>query len=366
MNIAFSVVRSLSAVGGIETYTAELGARLTARGHNVTVFSMAHHGARPGAFGGMTVVPCAAFHGKFGEKLSAGAVAAARIARRHFDIVHQHSIAAGAFNWLAGFPRASVLQMHGIEWRRTKWGPMARAVVRSLERFAVSQYRYLTAVSRTQCRILQDCYGIRPVYIPTATDVRPPAGCDLIRSEYGLTPGSFILFASRLVPEKGANYLIEAFRNVRTDLRLVIAGDAPTEPAYVRSLKERAKGDPRVLFLGTVRGEKLCELFSNCRIYVQPSVIEGLSIALLEAMSYGRCCLVSDIDENREAIADAGVTFRSEDSADLAAQIKHLLSCPARIRETGEAARERVRREYSWDLVTSRMEEFYSGILRNN
>ena len=363
MNIAFSVVRSLREVGGIEKYTSELGARLVSRGHKVTVFSMARYGAEPHCYRGMNVVPCLALPGKFPEKLTAGMTAALRILTgRSFDIVHQHSIAAGASNWLAGMPRASVLQMHGIEWRRTKWGPGARIAVRTLERFAIAQYRHWTAVSQTQCRILREEYGISPVYIPTATEVRPGVECDLIQSEYGLDRGSYVLFASRLVPEKGAHFLVDAFRSVKTDLRLVIAGDSPTEQEYIHSLKARATGDPRILFTGMLGGRKLEELFSNCYLYVQPSVVEGLSIALLEAMSYGNCCLVSDIEENREAVDCTGVAFRSEDPEDLASQLQALIGSPHRVRELGEAARMRVQAHYSWDLVTSRIEELYESM----
>ena len=173
------------------------------------------------------------------EKLTAGAWAALRIlVGRDFDIVHQHSIAAGAFNWLAGWPGASLLQMHGTEWQRTKWGPLARWSVRKLEQIAIGQYRYFTAVSRAQCRGLRERYGIDPVYIPTATEIRPKLECDRIRKEYALERGSYILFVGRLVPEKGAHCLIEAYRAARTDLCLVIAGDAPNG-TRLRAVPER-------------------------------------------------------------------------------------------------------------------------------
>lgn len=365
MRIAYSVIKSIRGGGGIEKYTAELGSHLVQRGHHVTVYSMANYGDRPSSYLGMEVLPCPTLSGKYGEKLIAGAAAAARIcARGDYDIVHQHSIAAGAFNWLASLPwrHASVLQMHGIEWRRTKWG-CANGLVRCLQRFALVQHRYVTAVSQAQCRELQARYGLHAVYIPTATDVEPRVPCDLIRSEYGLEPGGYVLFASRLVPEKGAHFLIEAFKSLNTDRRLVIAGDARTEPQYVRSLKEQAAGDPRIVFTGMATGQKLKELFSNCCLYALPSVIEGLSIALLEAMSYGICCLVSDIEENREAIGDCGVTFESRNPDSLGRQLKWLLSAPQVTEALGEAARERVRRHYSWDVVTGQMEELYLSML---
>ena len=366
MHIAFSTVRDLLAAGGIEKYTLELGSRLASRGHRVTVFSTAHYSAEQQQRLGMNVITCRSIASKFGEKAIASATAALKMLfDGDYDICHQHSIVAGAFNRLANFgsARSSVLQMHGVEWRRTKWRPAARAAVHAIERFSIHQHRHWTAVSRTQCRQLRAEYGIEALYIPTAATIHPTADCQLIHGEWGLQPGGYVLFASRLVPEKGAHLLIDAFQRLRTDLRLVIAGDSANDRAYVDSLHRRAAGDPRIVFTGTVGGRRLQELFSNCYLYVQPSVVEGLSLALLEAMSFGACCLVSDIDENREAIAETGETFESDNADDLRRKLSGLLANRGMVHELGQAARERVRQHYDWEHVTGQIEELYHSML---
>lgn len=104
----------------------------------------------------------------------------------------------------------------------------------------------------------------------------------------------------RLVPEKGIHYLIEDFRNVNTERKLVIAGGASDTDDYVQQLKTVAEGDNRILFTGFVQGKNLEELYSNAYIYVPPSDMEGMPLSLLEAMSYGNYCLVSDIPECSE------------------------------------------------------------------
>jgi glycosyltransferase involved in cell wall biosynthesis len=316
----------------------------------------------------MRIVACPQLGGKYSQKLIASAAAAARMAARTdcYDIVHQHSIAAGAFNWMAGLRNGhqSLLQMHGLEWRRTKWGFVARRLIRALEFSAIHQFRHWTAVSKIQCQNLKARYGIPVRYIPTASEVLPAVPGEIIQRKYGLTSGAYVLFLARLVPEKGAHLLIEAYRRLKTDQRLVIAGDAPAEARYINHLKRLAKDDPRILFTGRVQDRTLHELFSNCSIYVQPSIIEGLSIALLEAMSFGCCCLVSDIPENCEAIGGNGFTFKSSDVDSLKSQLRRALGERQLSEELGCGARERVRTCYSWELVTDQMEELYSSICR--
>lgn len=160
------------------------------------------------------------------------------------------------------------------------------------------------------------------------------------------------------VREKGAHYLIPAFRQLNSgSFKLVIACDAKGDEAYKQELQGMAGDDPNILFPGFVEGRMLQELFSNAALYVQPSEIEGLSIALLEAMSYGNCCLVSDIPENKEAIGDAGFTFRNMNVADLHDQMQRLLASESLRSSVGDRARERVRDSYNWDKIASDFEE---------
>jgi len=281
MKIAFFVVKNINLGGGIERYTQELGSRLVARGHEVTVYSMRHYGEAPIEFDGMRVIGVPSLPFRSMEKFSSAAAAAIySIFYTKPDIAHFHSVAAGSFAWLSrirGLP--CVLQMHGLEWKRSRWGFMGSTILRLLEKGALKQTKICTAVSKVQCDFFEREYGIRMEYIPTGTEIKEKVAPKKIL-QLGLKPKSHILFASRLVREKGAHYLIPAFRRLNTDCKLVIAGDAKGEGQYKQELYKLASNDPRIIFTGFVQGRMLAELFSNAYLYVQPSEIEGLSIAL--------------------------------------------------------------------------------------
>jgi len=365
LKIAFLVVKNIARGGGIEKYTQELGRRLVERGHEVTVYSMGHYGEVADEFLGMRVISVPCIKKSSLEKLSASASAAFSLLvnRDKYDIVHCHSVAAGAFAPLIRLKGLKcILQMHGIEWQRNRWSFAGKNMLKFLERVSLAGNHACTAVSKTQCDFYKERHGITMRYIPTGAEIKPHHEAREI-VKMGLEPGRYILFASRLVREKGAHYLIEAFRQIETDYRLVVAGDAKGEEAYKQELQALAGGDPRVMFPGFVEGRALQELFSNAAIYVQPSEIEGLSIALLEAMSYGNCCLVSDIPENMEAIGAAGFTFENKNMVDLRNELKRLLASEELRSSVGDAARARVKESYNWDNIAAEFEDMYRSVL---
>lgn len=366
MNIAFLVVKNIARGGGIEKYTLELGGRLVQRGHQVTVYSMQHYGSVPAEYAGMRIIGVPCIKKAALEKLSTSASAALHLCFKgeKYDVVHCHSVAAGGYGFLMrlrGYRCA--LQMHGIEWQRTRWSNFGKNVLRLLEAISIKGCQCHTAVSYTQCKHYRNNFGIDMPYIPTGAEVKEYCPVQDIAS-WGLEKDRYILFASRLVREKGAHYLISAFRQLESDFKLVIAGDAKGEEAYKKELQGMAAGDARILFPGFVEGRALAELFSNAAVYVQPSVTEGLSIALLEGMSYGNCCLVSDIPENREAIGDCGFTFKNENIDDLRDTLEKLIADPALRSSIAGQARQRVAESYNWDKITDAFEEFYGQCCR--
>lgn len=365
MNIAFAVVKHIARGGGVEKYTQELGARLVKMGHQVSVYSMTNYGSVPTNYKGMRVVPVPSIPLRQMEKLSASQIAGIRIAlSRRPDIVHFHSVSPGSAAWLARLTgKTTVIQMHGLEWKRSRWGETGVYVHHFLEKWSLLSKSHLTAVSKAQCDYFMQKYGIVAKYIPTGVDVkRKIEPNEILR--IGLKPQKYILFASRLVRDKGAHYLIPAFRKLDTDYMLVIAGDVPNEDKYKKELLTLAGVDKRIIFPGFVEGRLLEELFSNAAIYTQPSVIEGLSIALLEAMSYGLPCLVSDIPENKEAIADCGVVFRSQDANDLADKLSFMLGKSYhQFEQFAKKAVHRVKVHYSWDSIAEAFNDYYHEIL---
>jgi glycosyltransferase involved in cell wall biosynthesis len=324
---------------------------------------MRHYGEVPECHLGMRIVSVPSFAKPCLQKLSCSATAAINSFWKKYDIVHFHSFAPGAFAWLPKLRGAKcVLQLHSLEWKRKRWGSIGSSIVKILERLALSQSHINTAVSRTQCAFYRTHRGIEMRYIPTAADIKPKTEAREIY-RLGLEPNKYILFACRLVPEKGAHYLVSAFRRLDADMKLVIAGDAQGASEYRKKLYELAKDDPRILFPGFVEGRLIDELFSHCYVYVQPSEVEGLSLSILEAMSYGNCCLVSDIPENLEAIGDTGFYFTNKNIDDLADRLRWLLENRGQVEAVSVGAKERIRQHYSWQSISEQIEKLYLSIL---
>jgi len=365
MRIAFLAVKNITGGGGIEKYTLELGSRLVQRGHDVTVYSMRHYGDVPERHLGMRIVSVPSFASPCLQKLSCSVAAAVKSSLKKYDIVHLHSFPPGAFAWLPRLRGAKcVLQVHGLglEWKHKRWSTLTWPVVKILEKLALSQSHINTAVSRTQCSFYRTQRGIEMQYIPTAADVKPKTDAREIY-RLGLEPNKYIFYACRMVPEKGVHYLVSAFQRLDTDMKLVIACDTQRATEYRKKVFELARGDPRILFPGFVKGRLLEELFSHCYIYVHPSEAEGLSLSILEAMSYGNCCLVSDIPANMEAIGDAGYHFTSKNVDDLTDRLRWLFEHNEKVTSVNARAKERIKQHYSWHSISEQIEKLYLTIL---
>jgi glycosyltransferase involved in cell wall biosynthesis len=278
------------------------------------------------------------------------------------DLVHVHAIGPSLFSF---FPRRkgipTVVQTHGLECQRDKWGIIGKTFLRLANYSVVYFPNIATAVSRVQNRYFKERFDKDVIYIPNGVTPVEPRDPDWLLSQ-GIMPNRYILFAARLVEEKGVHFLIEAFRKIETDMQLVIAGDAAHAEKYKSSLKELAGKDPRIKFTGFLTGAPMEELFSNAYLFCLPSTLEGLPVALLDAMNYGNCCVASDIPENLEAVESHGYTFRNRDAEDLRRLLTELIDNPARVAEKRRAAREHVRRNYSWDSVTDQLESLYLSL----
>lgn len=365
MRIAFLVVKNIARGGGIEKYTCELGSRLVKKGHQVIVYSMKHYGNVVSEYEGMEIVPVPSFKGKTLEKGTTALFALFKSLRSKHDILHFHTIPAATWIGLAKLiKKKCVLQWHGLEWKRSRFSSLSSKIALMLEKKVMRLNVNHTAVSKTQCSYFKDIYGVDVKYIPAGADIKlKPEPKEILR--VNLEPNNYILFASRLVREKGAHYLIPAFRKLKTDCRLVIAGDVPGEDDYKSELMALADNDPRIIFPGFVTGRLLDELFSHCLIYTQPSEIEGLSIALLEAMSYGCPCLVSNIPENLEAIGNVGWSFESKNVYSLHDKLDELINSKQKLAAAGGYGKERVQEHYSWDSIADKFEDFYKRVLDN-
>lgn len=364
MKIVYIVLKGLTG-GGIEKYTEELGTRLVRKGNKVIVYTMKHYGAQSGIYNGMEIktVPC--INSKSLEKITASFMATLNsLFLKDVDIVHFHAFGPSIFCILPRIMgKKVVVQGHGIEWQRSRWNIVGKTFLKITEMPSVKFPNIVTVVSRVQQKYLKDKYNIDSVYIPTGVNSPTILKPKIIKERFGLSGNDYILFAARLVREKGAHYLIEAFNSIRTDFKLVIAGDAQHELEYKNELKKIASNNKNIIFTGFVTGEILYELFTNCYLFVLPSEIEGLPIALLEAMSYGNCCLVSDIPENLEAINGLGYTYKSKDVNDLREKIEFLLKNNEAVTAIKDKAKEYVISNFSWDIIADKFEKLYKGLI---
>lgn len=366
MRIAYIAVKGIPIGGGVESVTEQLGSKMVDRGHEVTVYSSRNYGTEDGFYKGIRIKTVASWNTKATHKLSICWNATCDVMRkRNVDIVHFHAVGPSLFSIfprLAGIP--TVVQTHGLEWKRDKWGIIGRTFFKLAVYTAVYFPNKLTAVSKVEKRYYEERFGREVVYIPNGIDPVEKAPPRWIY-EHGIQPGRYILFAARLVEEKGAHLLIDAFKKIDNDFQLVIAGDAAHAEKYKAALRRLAADDRRILFTGFLTGEPLAELFSNAYLFCIPSTLEGLPIALLEAMNYGNCCLASDIPENLEALENNGYTFRNRDSADLHRVLQELINNPEKVEEKKMPALRHVRRNYSWSRVADAMEALYLSTLHN-
>ena len=365
MKIAYIVLKGMPVGGGIEKYTEEVGSRLVKKGHEVVVYTMRHYGASDGRYKGMNIKTVPTVKSRSFEKLIAACIATLKnCMEKGTDIVHYHAFGPAMFSFIPRLlNKRVVVQGHGLEWKRSRWNLGGRLFLKLTEIPSVRFPHLVTVVSQVQKKYLLDTYGINSIYIPTG--INPPQiEKPYAIEKYGLEGNDYILFAARLVREKGAHYLIEAFKRLKTNLKLVIAGDAEHEDAYKNELYQLAENNVNIIFTGFVTGKMLNELFSNCYLFVLPSEIEGLPTALLEAMSYGNCCLVSAIPENLEALNSFGYTFKNGDVNDLTEKLGYLINNLAAVEAVKERAKGHVIKNHLWDTIAVEFEKVYEGLLK--
>lgn len=356
--------------GGVEVVVTELARRMAALGHDVTCYDRSgadvmtgeSTGSSERVVDGVRVVPVRTIDKKGLAALSSSYFATKQAIKERPDVIHYH--AEGPCVPLPLAKRAgirTVATIHGLDWQRAKWGKLASTYIKMGEKAAANTADGLIVLSSSAESYFMQTYGREATLIPNGVVARDPVAADEIESRWGLSKGSYVLYLGRLVPEKRADLFIDAFGRLDTDKRLVIAGGGSDTDEFETSLKERAAGDSRVLFTGFVTGKPLAELYSNAYAYVLPSDVEGMPLSLLEAMSYGTCCVTSDIPECADVLAGSGATFAKGDENGLARVLGSLISDPSAAARMGDAAREHVRKTYDWDSVVERTLSVYEG-----
>lgn len=346
--------------GGVEIVVEELSARMAERGHEVTCYNrkpgqnnQTHRGIR------LKTVPTIRKKGL--SAVSSSFFAAVFAAFSHADVCHIHGEGPAFMSFLPKiFGKRVIVTVHGLDWQREKWKTgFGAAYIRWGEKMAVRFADEIIVLNRDTQAYFLKTYGRKTHFIPNGIIMPRKVPPSEITFRFGLLGGDYLLYLGRLVPEKGVHELIEAFFGVRTKMRLVIAGASSDTDDYVRKLQSQASKDKRVLFTGFVQGELLEEIYSNAYAYVLPSHLEGMPLSLLEAMSYGNCCLTSEIPACREVVEDRGITFPAGDVLALRSSLQGLCDDEKLVEACRAGTADFACGKYNWDRVTAQTLELY-------
>lgn len=361
--------------GGIEVVVEELSARMAKRGHSVTCYNRKGHNVAGAEFDdrkgreykGVKLKEVFTVNHRGLAAVSSSAFASIQAGFGKYDTVHIHAEGPAFMCW---FPKMMgkrvIVTIHGLDHQRAKWGRTASAYIRMGEKNAVRFADEIIVLSEHVRDYFHENYNRKTVFIPNGVCRPEIRKADLIRTKWGLGKDEYLLYLGRIVPEKGGRYLIKAFKQIQTDKRLVIAGGSSDTKAFMEELKELAGQDERIIFCGFVQGQLLEELYSNAYLYTLPSDLEGMPLSLLEGMSYGNCCLVSDIPECTEVVEDKAVLFHKSDVSDLREKLQMLCDQPQTVAGYKKEAAGFICRKYNWEAVVEKTIALYKwGTIKN-
>ena len=378
--------------GGIEKTVEKQALRLAARGHEVILYNRSGHNIFGSQYDSTAEWPDRTGNTDTAADVSAddlsrrlqvrtvftpagfagvpvySFLATVRALREHCDVLFYHGSGSCLMIPVAKlFGAKCAAMLHGIDSQRAKWKGFGRAYLRMGEKAAAARADVCFVLSENMRSYIRKTYGTGSQVIWNGAEtIGLPAdpykeGAGL--RQFGLEKDGYILSLVRIVPEKGIHYLIRAFRECRTDKKLVIAGGVdPACRGYYEKLQSLAAGDPRILFTGYVQDPVVSELYRNASVFVLPSDLEGMAHSLLEAMAAGCCCLVSDIPENSSVLGEHGATFRKGDPEDLRNTLQELLDDPEKAARYREGAASYILERYSWDSCVDQIEAVFHAI----
>lgn len=355
--------------GGVEIVVDEIATRLTRRGYHVDAYNRSGYHVsgkqfdekRGKIYNGIRLLTIPTFKSSSLNAIVYSVLATFRALFGNYGVIHYH--AEGPCVMLGVpklFGKRVIATIHGLDWQRAKWGNFAARVLKYGEKQAAKRADEVIVLSRNVQDYFREEYHRETIFIPNGIDKPCIREARQIREQFGLMGNDYILFLARIVPEKGAHYLIEAYKQLKTDKKLVIAGGDSHAEEYMQKIYQYARENENMILTGFVQGRVLEELFSNAYVFVLPSDVEGMAISLLEAMSYGNCCLVSDIPENTEVVEDYAVSFRKGNVEDLKTKLEYLLENPDVTAKYKEKSSDFICRKYNWEDVVDKTIQVYS------
>ncbi len=356
--------------GGVEIVVEELSTRMVKKGYHVIVYNRKSKHAMDKKqkitnitnYKGVELKYALTIDKKGLAAMTSSFFGSLQILFSKADVVHYHAEGPCAMIPLIKFfsKKKIVATIHGLDWQRAKWGSgFASKYIKFGEKMAAKYADEIIVLSNNVQEYFKNTYNRKTNFIPNGVNKPQILKPDIIKKKYKLKKEDYILFLGRIVPEKGIHYLIEAFNKIDTNKKLVIAGGASDTDSYYSELKEKAKANKNIIFTGFVQGQELEELYSNAYIYCLPSDLEGMPLSLLEAMSYGLCCLTSDIKECSDVIADKGKTFLKSNVDDLTAKIQQLLADENLVKKYKKESQNYILEKYNWDDIVEKTLKLY-------
>lgn len=352
--------------GGVEIVVEELSTRLVQRGNEVVVYNRKGNNVsdkriktkKIKEYKGAKVKTVFTINKKGMDALLYSFIASIRVAFGRYDCIHYHAEGSCAMLWIPHFFRKrTVVTIHGLDWQRSKWGGFATKYIKFGEKMAAKYADEIIVLSKDVQQYFKDTYNRDTRYIVNGVNKPEKKEASIIKDKFGLEKDSYILYLARIVPEKRLDLLIDAFKKIDTDKKLVIAGGSSHTNDFLDEIKQKASEDSRIIMTGFVQGEEFQELFSNTYLYCLPSDVEGMPISLLEAMSYGRNCLVSNINENTQVCKDYATSFEKSNLEDLTEKLKDCLQ--GKNRHNEEEISSYILEKYNWDNVVEETEKLY-------
>lgn len=351
-----------SKFGGVEKHVEDLSTRLVKAGHEVFVYTRSNYTDKNlKKYRGVNLISLPTIATKHLDAITHTFRACLDLTKRDVDIIHFHSIGPSSLIWLAKLLKPGVpivFTFHTKCYEHKKWGLPAKMYLKFGEAIACRLADKVIAISPTLAQYVKLKYKVEAISLPNGVSRFNPVKADKIK-KWGLAKNNYILTVTRLVGHKGVQYLIAAYKNLKTKKKLVIVGDGAYTDNYVKELKAAAEGNKNIIFTGNQFGVELAELFSNAYLFVQPSESEGLSIALLEAMAYKNCVLVSDIPENLQVSKGVGFSFINKSVISLRSKLRYLLNHHKLVVNCGLSAQARVKEYYNWDKIVKDTMEVY-------
>ncbi len=347
--------------GGVEVVVEELSTRMVKKGHQVTCYNRKGKHAldknikfeKIKEYKGVKMKSVITIDIKGLSALSSSFFSTIRATLAKYDVLHFHAEGPCFWLWIPKFfsKKRLIVTIHGLDWQRAKWGGIATRIIKFGEKQAVKYADEIIVLSKSVQKYFLENYNRKTNYIPNGVNIPIIRSAKIISKKYNLKKDDYVLFLGRIVPEKGVHYLIKAFTSINTEKKLVIAGGASDTDDYFNELRKSTKSNDNIIFTGFVQGKVLEELYSNAYLYCLPSDVEGMPLSLLEAMSYGNCCLTSNIDECAEVVQNHGITFKKSDADDLKIKLINLLENTDIVKKKKKESQSYVIENYNWNSI---------------